>query len=85
LTNPKDGSEEIVDLTEVGTVVGQIDKCRAEADDCTVKSVSVAGSDGFEGTYGVPRSVENLLLRRRRLGHKVNEGIMEHIDRGRAL
>jgi hypothetical protein len=85
LTDPKTGNEEVVDLTDVGTVVGSIDKCRSEAGDCTVKSVSIAGADGFEGTYGVPRSVENLLLRRRRLGHKVSEGIMEHIDRRRAL
>lgn len=67
-----DGATEVVDLTEAGNVYGKLEQCRTETDNCAVKSVTIGG-DGFEGTYGVPEAVENIVERRRRLGHSVSD------------
>lgn len=80
----KDGVETQIDLTEAGNVYGKLEKCRTETGLCEIKSVEIAG-EGFEGTYGVPKAIENVLARRRRLGEEVSQGLIDHFENRRRL
>jgi len=65
------GSTLDFDLTEAGNVYGGLEKCRTDSGDCDIKTAEI-GSNGFEGVYGVPRTIQNALRRRRMLGHAVH-------------
>ena len=56
LITTKDGVTAPFDLTQAGNVYGKLEQCRTPSGDCAIRSVEVAG-DGFEGIYGLPRSV----------------------------
>lgn len=72
------------DLTEAGNVYGGLDKCRTDSGDCDIKTAEIA-NEGFEGVYGVPRTIQKALRRRRMLGHEVHDEIMEHVEDRRRL
>ena len=74
----RNGETTQVDLLEAGNVYGELSKCRTDSGDCVIRSVEVGGA-GFEGTYGVPSSVENVVERRRLLGQKVSDELIGHI------
>ena len=72
------------DLTEAGNVYGGLDKCRTDSGDCDIKTAEIA-NEGFEGVYGVPRTIQKALRRRRMLGHEVHDEIMDHVEERRRL
>ena len=70
--------EEEVNLLDAADVYGELSTCRSQTEDCEIKSV-LLGNDGFEGTFGVPAAVEEVVERRRRLGHNVSGKLVDHI------
>jgi hypothetical protein len=72
------------DLTEAGNVYGGLDKCRTESGNCDIKTAEMS-NEGFEGVYGVPRTIQKALRRRRMLGHEVHQELLDHIEDRRRL
>lgn len=69
----QDNSTTEVNLNVAGKLEGSLDTCRAEFGECKIRSVEIGG-DGFEGAYGVPTTVDNIVLRRRLTGtHDVSD------------
>lgn len=76
------GSTVEVDLTKAGKVYGKLDACRSESGECDIKTVELA-NEGFEGVYGVPRTIEKSLKQLRRLGHELDDELLEHLEHRR--
>ena len=56
----QDGSTTDINLNVAGKLEGSLDTCRAEFGECNIRTASIGG-DGFEGNYGVPAAVDNIV------------------------
>lgn len=62
-----------MDLKDAAKFEGELDKCRSESGECETKTVEIGG-DGFEGQYGAPKLVDDIIKRRRLMGtHNVTD------------